>query len=401
MRISQPVVNVGTIGHVDHGKSTIVQALSGKWPDTHSEEVKRGITIKLGYADVSVRRCESCGKYTTREKCGTCGGAALEARKISLVDSPGHETLMATVIAASAIMDGALFVIAANEKCPQPQTQEHLMVLESAGIKRVVIAQNKVDLVTPQAAREHYKQIRAFLADSPFPNAPIVPTAANTSVNTDALLAAIESEIPTPERDTTANPNFLVARSFDVNKPGADWSKLSGGVVGGSLSRGVLSEGDEVEILPGTLKQTAKGKESYEPLRTKVVSLHSGGRRIEQAVPGGLVGVSTQLDPALTKADALAGCVLGKNLPPALTAVTLEYFVLKRVLEAFPPSFTQNEPLVLGVGTATTLGFVEKTKKNTVSLVLKKPVCAERGARAAVLRRSGNRWRLYATAKIV
>ena len=95
--------------------------------------------------------------------------------------------------------------------------------------------------------------------------------------------------------------------------------------------------------------------------------------------------------------------MLGKNLPAAVTSLTLEYSVLKRVLEAFSPSFVQNEPLVLGIGTAATLGFVEqaKAKKGTLTLTLKKPVCAERGARAAVMRRSGNRWRLYATAKIV
>jgi translation initiation factor 2 subunit 3 len=394
---------VGTVGHVDHGKSTLVQALSGKWPDTHSEEVKRGITIKLGYADVVVRKCESCGKYAVKEKCGACGGAAREARKISLVDSPGHETLMATVIAASAIMDGALFVIAANEKCPQPQTQEHLAVLEGAGIRNVVIAQNKVDLVTPQAAREHYKQIREFLRDSPFPNAPVIPTAANAGVNVEALLAAIESAIPTPERDRAADARFFVARSFDVNKPGADWAKLSGGVVGGSLARGVLREGDEVDILPGALRQSAKGKESWEPLRTRIVSLHAGGERVKEAAPGGLVGVSTELDAAVTKADSLVGCLLGKNLPAAINAVTLEYSPLKRVLEAFPASFVQNEPLVLGIGTAATLGFVEqaKTKKGALTLALKKPVCAEAGARCAIMRRAGNRWRLYATAKIV
>lgn len=391
------------MGHVDHGKSTLVQALSGKWPDTHSEEVKRGITIKLGYADVSVRKCESCGKLTAREKCAACGGTSKEVRKISLVDSPGHETLMATVIAASSIMDGALFVIAANEKCPQPQTQEHLMVLEGAGIRNVVVAQNKVDLVSPQAAREHYKQIRVFLSDSPFPNAPIIPTAANAGVNVDALLEAIQEAIPTPERDLAADPQFLVARSFDVNKPGADWGKLQGGVVGGSLSRGRIRDGDEVEILPGALKQSAKGKESYEALNTKIVSLHAGGSQVAEAVPGGLVGVSTELDAALTKADSLVGCLLGKNLPPATSSVTLEYAILKRVLEAFPPSFVQNEPLVLGIGTAATLGFVEqaKAKKGLLTLALKKPVCAAKGARAAVMRRSGNRWRLYATAKIV
>ena len=161
----QAEINIGLLGHVDHGKTSVTQALTGVWTDIHSMEVKRGITIKLGYADVVIKKCPDCAEpqcYTTEEKCKHCGKSAIAVRKVSFVDAPGHETLMATVIAASSIIDGALLIIAANEQCPQPQTKEHKMVLETLGIKNVVIVQNKIDLVKPEKAKAHYEQIREF-----------------------------------------------------------------------------------------------------------------------------------------------------------------------------------------------------------------------------------------------
>ncbi|MEM5781895.1 MAG: GTP-binding protein, partial [Candidatus Aenigmatarchaeota archaeon] len=157
-----PEINIGTLGHVDHGKSSLVQALTGKWPATHSEELKRGITIKLGYADATVYKCEKCDMLCTSEKCPKCFEKCEPIRTLSFLDAPGHETLMATVLSGASLMDGILFVIAANEKCPQPQTKEHLTVLEIAGIKNIVFVQNKIDLVTKEQALENYKQIKDF-----------------------------------------------------------------------------------------------------------------------------------------------------------------------------------------------------------------------------------------------
>ena len=131
----QPEISIGMVGHVDHGKTTLVKALSGVWTDTHSEEIKRGITIRLGYADAVFYKCEKCKKFSVSEKCD-CGHKGKLLRKISLVDAPGHESLMATMLSGATIMDGALLLIAANEKCPQPQTREHLMALKISGITR-------------------------------------------------------------------------------------------------------------------------------------------------------------------------------------------------------------------------------------------------------------------------
>ncbi|HEV8289418.1 MAG TPA: translation initiation factor IF-2 subunit gamma [Candidatus Norongarragalinales archaeon] len=401
--MSQPELNIGTIGHVDHGKSTLTWALTGHFPDTHSEEIKRGITIKLGYADFSIKECDCPqGKsFTTEKECKTCKATPKEVRKISIVDAPGHETLMATVIAASSIMDGALFVIAANEKCPQPQTQEHLMVLEASGIKNVVVIQNKIDLVTKEQSLEHYKQIKAFLKGTIYENAPIVPMVANSKVNISALLQAIQDYIPTPKRENDADPVMYVARSFDVNKPGTAIEKLAGGVLGGSIVKGQLKIGDEIEVLPGAL-QKRKDKEIYVPIRSKIVSLHSGGDKLETAGAGGLLGVATQLDPALSRADSLAGSIVGKpgKLPPVVSEVILDVSPLPRQIEKFQPGYLQAEPLVLGIGTTTTVGFVASAKKNTVNLKLKKPIAAAKGQKIAVMRRAGNRWHLFATAKL-
>ena len=160
----QPKVNIGLVGHVDHGKTTLTQALSGTWTDTHSEERKRGISIKLGYADTAFYRIKGGDTYPMGKR--PDGGDDVDKellRVVSFVDAPGHETLMAVMISGSSIMDGALLLIAANEECPQPQTREHLMALEIAGIKNIVIVQNKIDLVTKERAMESYSEIKEFL----------------------------------------------------------------------------------------------------------------------------------------------------------------------------------------------------------------------------------------------
>ncbi len=236
-----PEVNIGLVGHVDHGKTTLVAALSGVWTDRHSEELKRGISIKLGYADATFRKCPECEPpeaYTVEEVCPIHGVETEILRTVSFVDSPGHEMLMATMLSGAAIMDGAVLVIAANEKCPRPQTKEHLMALQIIGVDKIVIAQNKIDIVSPERVLENYQEIKEFVKGTVAENAPIIPISAQQKVNMDALIEAIEETIPTPERDLDSPPLMHVARSFDVNKPGTPPEKLLGGVLGGAFREG-------------------------------------------------------------------------------------------------------------------------------------------------------------------
>jgi len=400
--VTIPSVNIGVVGHVDHGKTTLVNALTGTWTDRHSEEVRRGISIRLGYADATFFRCDTCkgaDAYSTNQKCPVCGGVGTPFRSISFVDAPGHETLMATMLSGSALMDGAMLVISTTEKCPQPQTKEHLMALELVGIKKIVIVQNKIDVVSQKEAIDNYQQIKAFIKGTIAENAPIIPVSAQKGINVGALIQALDQMIPEPVRDPNAEPMMLVARSFDINKPGCNWKEVKGGVVGGSLIRGILREGDEIEIRPGRQLQV-ENRIRWEPIITEITSINAGSSRVTDATPGGLLGVGTKLDPSLTKSDALAGQVVGHigTLPPVWDKIRCHVTLMERVVGATnelviePLKF--NEPLMLSVGTAVTVGVVTNTKKDAVEIQLKRPVCAEQGARIAISRQVGARWRL-------
>ncbi|KDE54521.1 translation initiation factor IF-2 subunit gamma [Methanoculleus sp. MH98A] len=404
-----PGVNIGLVGHVDHGKTTLVSALTGTWTDRHSEEIKRGISIRLGYADTTFYKCENCegaDAYTSQPECPSCGEKAVAFRTVSFVDAPGHETLMATMLSGSALMDGAMLVIAANEVCPQPQTKEHLMALELIGIKRIVIVQNKIDVVTQAEALEHYKQIKRFVKGTIAENAPIIPVSAQKGVNIGALIQTLDTVIPEPERDPEIDPLLLVARSFDVNKPGCNWRDVKGGVIGGSLIRGVLREGDDIEIRPGRQVQI-ENRTKWEPIETKITSINAGKAGVTEATPGGLLGVATKLDPALTKSDALAGQVAGLvgKLPPVWERLKFDVTLMDRVVGADSEQIIEplkhKEPLMLSVGTAVTVGVIVNTKKNQVEVQLKRAVCAEVGARIAISRQVGGRWRLIGMGVLV
>lgn len=400
--MNQPEVNIGMVGHVDHGKTTLTEALSGKWTDTHSEEIKRGITIRLGYADVSIYKCPNCeppANYSTNEKCPNCGSKGELERKISLVDAPGHESLMATMLSGATIMDGALLLVAANEVCPQPQTEEHLMALQIMGIKKVVVVQNKIDLVSSEDALNNYRQIKAFLKGTEYENSPIVPISAQKKVNIDALLFAIENEIPTPKRDSSKPPLMLVARSFDINKPGINPLTMVGGILGGTLKEGSIKIGDEIEILPG-LKQEKGGKTMWVPLTSTISDIKTGGEPAKSAGPGGSIGVQTLLDPSIVKSDSLSGAVVGHkgSLPPVWHEFELKTHLLERVVgtkeDLVVEPLKMGEILMLNVNSAATVGTVAKMGKDNVKLILRLPVCTQKGSHVTISRRVGTRWRL-------
>ncbi|MDD1718391.1 MAG: translation initiation factor IF-2 subunit gamma [Methanoregulaceae archaeon] len=400
--VTIPSVNIGVVGHVDHGKTTLVFGLTGTWTDRHSEEIKRGISIRLGYADVTFYRCERCegsDAFSTKPECPACGGKPVPFRSISFVDAPGHETLMATMLSGSALMDGAMLVIAANESCPQPQTKEHLMALELVGIRKIVIVQNKIDVVTQNAAKAHYEQIKKFIKGTIAENAPIIPVSAQKGINMGALVEALDQTIPEPARDPDAPPLMLIARSFDINRPGSNWREVKGGVIGGSLIRGVLKDGEDIEIRPGRQK-TVENRVKWNPIETKITSINAGSKKVIEAAPGGLLGIGTKLDPALTKSDALAGQVAGHigKLPPVWEKLRFHVTLMERVVgsssELTIEPLKHHEPLMLSVGTAVTVGVVTNAKKDIVEVTLKRPVCAEIGARIAISRQVGARWRL-------
>jgi translation initiation factor 2 subunit 3 len=396
----QPCVNIGTAGHVDHGKTTLIQALTGSWTSVHSQELKRGITIRVGYSDAAFYKCKSCEEplgYSTTPKCNNCGKESELSRVVSFVDSPGHESLMANMLSGSALMDGALLLVAANEQVPKPQTKEHLLALQTLGIQQIVILQNKVDLISYEEAIANHQEIIKFVKGTYAAKAPIIPISAQSGLNIDALIGAIESTIKTPERDESKEPIMHVLRSFDVNKPGTKLKNIKGGVIGGSLTQGTFNVGDEIEIKPGIMDEK---KKTYEPLLTEITSLGTAAGIVDSVKPGGLVAIGTKLDPAMTRSDSFIGSVIGKpgTLPENLTQIKLEVNLFDSAVGAAEDTkvlpIQVGELLRLNIGTAPILGKVSKIKSNSIDVELRRPACIFEGGNVAISRRITDRWRL-------
>ncbi|NHI04095.1 Eukaryotic translation initiation factor 2 gamma subunit [Candidatus Nitrosotalea sp. TS] len=396
----QPCVNIGTAGHVDHGKTTLIQALTGVWTSAHSEELKRGITIRVGYADAAFYKCKSCEVplgYSVTPKCNNCGKESELSRVVSFVDSPGHESLMANMLSGSALIDGAMLIVAANEKVPQPQTKEHLLALQTLGIKQIVLVQNKVDLISYEEAMENYSDIVKFVKGTNAAKSPVIPISAQSKLNIDALIGAIETTIPTPDRKESGSTVMHVLRSFDVNKPGTKIKDMRGGVIGGSLTQGTFNVGDEIEIKPG-LQNEKSGK--YEPITTQISSLGTGAGIVDQVKPGGLVAIGTKLDPSMTRSDSLIGSIIGKpgTLPENSYTAKLEVNLFDTAVgsgdEIKVASVQTGESLRLSIGTAPLLSKVTSARGKTVEIQFKRPVCLFESSKVAISRRIGERWRL-------
>lgn len=438
----QPSLNLGVIGHVSHGKSTVVRALTGKSTAKFHKEHEKNMTIKLGYANCKLWQCTFCKRYfsTQSEVMSTsvvcpdsdcnCGEVKL-LRHISFVDCPGHEVLMATMLNGAAVMDASLIVIAADKKCPQNQTKEHLVALDMMGVREFLIVQNKIDLISPDAALANYAEIREFLkATCPrAANSTVVPTCANREVrenkekleeerrnrtnsgeqlsqskndachNFDQIYSYL-ADLKLPLRDLVSPPVMMIVRSFDVNRPGeSNIDALQGGIAGGSLLRGVLKLKDEIEIRPGKLVRAKNGTYSCIPLRSKIKTLFSEQNKLQKASPGGLIGVGTNIDPSIAKGDGLVGQVLGLvgHMPSVYAEIEISYILLQRAEEnkenkASPPlRLMRGENLRLNIGSLTVDAQVKATKSDLARLALKHPACIVEKSKISLSRKMDNK----------
>ncbi|MHA1217377.1 MAG: translation initiation factor IF-2 subunit gamma [Candidatus Heimdallarchaeaceae archaeon] len=408
--IRQPVVNIGTIGHVDNGKSTLVQALTGKFPDDHSEELKRGISIRLGYADTEFRKCPKCPEpeaYTIEKTCPKCGKPSEFLRRVSFVDCPGHEVLMATLLSGATLMNGAILLVAANSKCPQPQTREHIAAMEILKIQNIVVVQNKIELVSEEEAERNYKQIQDFIKGTIAENAPIIPMSAIYKANLDVLICEIEKNIPTPDLDIDSPLEMHVARSFDINRPGTKINKIKGGALGGTIIRGQIKVNEEIEIVPGLPVKKAN-KIIYSPIRTKIISISIGEQGlVESAHSGGLVAIGTELDPSFVKADKMAGNIITSpgHAPEILSELKLKFQLMEFVVGSEEITKVQplakGETLMLNVGTAKTAGVISEIKGKETSIKLNREVAAREQSKVAISRRVSGRFRLIGVGEVL
>ncbi|ERL84297.1 hypothetical protein D910_01713 [Dendroctonus ponderosae] len=340
-----------------------------------------------------------------------CSGRFQLIRHVSFVDCPGHDILMATMLNGAAVMDAALLLIAGNESCPQPQTSEHLAAIEIMKLKHILILQNKIDLVKEGQAKEQHEEIEKFVQGTVAEGAPIIPISAQLKYNIEVLCEYIANKIPIPQRDFTSPPRLIVIRSFDVNKPGCEVNDLKGGVAGGSILRGVLQVGQEIEVRPGLVSKDSEGKLTCRPIFSRIVSLYTEQNELQFAVPGGLIGVGTKIEPTLCRADRLVGQVLGAvgALPNIFIALEVSYYLLKRLLGvrtegdkkgAKVQRLTKSEVLLVNIGSLSTGGRVVATKADLCKIALTNPVCTEIGEKIALSRRVEKHWRLIGWGQI-
>ncbi len=379
-----PMINVGVVGHIDHGKTTLLSKLTGKFADTHSEELKRGITIKLGYAELIL-------------------GEGKNQRYVSFVDAPGHEMLMATMLSGAAMMDAAILVIAANEGI-KPQTSEHLIALKAKNIQNIIIVQNKIDLVTKEQAQANYKEIKEFIKDTPYKNSQIIPVSAQQEINIESIKQSLLN-IKIPERDTKSDPLFFIARSFDINRPGTELDNVHGGVIAGVLKQGTLKVGDEIEIKPGLYEKKAN-QMFYQTLKTKIIGIRRGSYKLETATPGGSLAIETELDNITTKTDLLSGCVAGKlGLPEITDKIKVKFELFPEVLGIGEKTKTEDlkpsELIMLSINTAITVGQVKTVKNNEAEINLRIPIVPLNQGNIGLARNINNHWRLIGFGELI
>lgn len=315
----QPQINIGMIGHVSDGKSTLVKVLTGQTTQRYSQEKQNNLTIKLGYANCKIIKCQMCpepecfssvGSNVMEYKCKKCGGLAELVNHVSFVDCPGHHSFMQTMLSGTSVMDYTILVESlGNKQIPAPQTIKHLNSIESTNIENCLIVLNKIDLVSKEKCREAILNIKNFICNFKANKNEILPISASLNINIDIICSILAKLKPKKiNSDNTFRMNII--RSFNCNKPGISIENLQGGVIGGSIQSGSIKIDDDVFIYPGILYEDL---EEFKPIKTKVLSINSDSNKLQKATSGGLIGIQLDIDPGLTGNDKLVGNQLIKN----------------------------------------------------------------------------------------
>lgn len=388
--VYQPVINIGMIGHVSNGKSTITKSLTQIATQKHSAEKQKNITIKLGYANAKIYKCNKCSEpdcyqsgpsHLFSKNCKICNNEMTLITHISIVDCPGHIRFMSTMLNGTNVMDTTILVEAMNnEVIPAPQTVEHINAITLGKIPNSVICLNKFDLVKKDHISKKIEQLKTGLANTAASNSPMVPISATFDINVDVLCHYI-SQIRIPKRNLEKPVKMIIIRSFNVNKPGINIDNLCGGVVGGSILEGKIHVGQQVELRPGycvlnddpNANKKNGNRWKCKPLQAQIVSINSENNRLESAIPGGLIGVQLDLDAALTANDGLIGQVL---TPTTCGADIYEDLAVSYELLDKNSDIKKGDVLQLNINACNISCEIQKIFKdeNILKLSLEKPV---------------------------
>ena len=359
LMINQPVINIGTLGSVSEGKSTLVKKLSGIVTQCHSREKIRNITIKQGYGNMKIFETPE-GVLTTQED----GSENKLVNHISWVDCPGHMDRIQTALGSISLMDGVILIIGVKDKLEmKPQLIQHLLGIKMAGIKRLIVCLNKIDLVSKDVLLEYKKEVDALFDKYGIKPNYIIPTSFNKGIGLNWILNAIQ-ELFNPTlwlEKTKDTPILKISRSFDINKPGMDWSDIKGGVIGGTITSGQFKVGDVIEIKPGRInKRTGVAI----PIKTIIKSIQTGSTNLDVGYAGGLVAIGTDIDPFETKNDGLVGNICGvvNTLPETVSEISFDIEWIDK------PAKLDN--LSLLIGTRMCKAILDNT-----TFKLEKPMC--------------------------
>ena len=394
---NQPVINVGVIGHVSNGKSTMVKLLTGKATQQYSKEKERNITIKLGYANAKIYKCNYCEPpecYSSAPSeifsmnCKICHNNMELINHVSFVDSPGHFGLMATMMNGTCVMDYTILVESLNnEIIPAPQTVEHVNVTTLTKTPNKIICINKLDLLKKHDAEKKIKIFKKYTKDTILEDSPIIPIVASQGINIDVLCEEL-AKLPIPDRKLNELCKMIVIRSFNANKPGTLIKDLKGGVIGGSLVKGMININDHVILKPGHIVKNEDESEkrwNYKPINAKVLSILSETNKIDSAVPGGLIGVQLDIDPSFATNDGLMGNILipvqNNDDFGVFEDIEVEYksFTGKKI------NFSTINKVNINVNACNRICEVIHTRKNKLILkLLTSPICVQIGDRVTL-----------------
>jgi translation initiation factor 2 subunit 3 len=378
----QPIINIGTIGHVSHGKSTVVLALTGKKTQEHSAEQVRNITINLGYANTKIWYNKDTDEFkTTNSDIELDENEWKLVQHFSFVDCPGHNAYLSTMISGAGAMNGVMLVISGSDDIfPQPQTIEHMTVINKLKISNMVVLQNKLDIINEERAVKNKDDIREFLQGSPYAEKPIIPISASNRLNTDSVIRWLTQQKPTDLKIDTNRIVFNIIRSFDINKPYTPFDDIKGGVVGGTLKEGILTVGDYVEIKPGFMVN-GKPKKLY----AKVLEIYSEKNKLEYAIPGGLIAVQLDIDPYLTKNNRMVGQIMGYNINDYKVYQKMELKIKTLKPDISYDKLSKNDKVYINVNSRTVEANIDKIKDKKVMLTAKSPIVINEDSKISII----------------
>ena len=245
----QPILNIGLLGSVSDGKSTLAKKLSEKTTSTHSSEKLRNITIYQGYANFIILKDEY-GEYHSTNAEDFDNSNEL-VHHISFVDCPGHQDLIQTLLTSISLMDGAIFVIAVNQPITKKnQLIQHLIASKLHNLNKIIICLNKIDLVSKNTLLLRKQELDNILQKYNINPYVIIPTCFNKKIGLNYLIQAIMELFNVTDYINRSNldPLFRISRSFDINKPGINYLNVSGGVLGGALIHGTLKVNEKLSL---------------------------------------------------------------------------------------------------------------------------------------------------------